>query len=163
LPSLTSVKESKLSKDTIVDESLKYHKTQEARLEHLQKTVDALKVEKEALLAELSGWRECLYAMPLRAEPAELLEANVIHNDTAQLDSHDLMPMYGAIVVPASDTTFEVPTTVPSYSTQADFISIPVSGPQTPDDYTLPSSTVVLADEPSLDNPPRTSPYLRLL
>lgn len=75
LPSLATVKESKLSKHTIVDESLKYHEAQQAKLDELQKSIDVLKTEKETLLAEISHWRRCLDTPPQQAPgtvPCEL-------------------------------------------------------------------------------------------
>ena len=160
MPNLTSVKESKLSKHTIVDESLKYHEVQRAKLEDLQKTVDELKVEKEALLAELSGWRGCLDATPAQAAPAELLEANAMQNDTARIGSHGLMPMYDAIAIPEQVTTHEVLSMAPpSYSTQASSIAIPMPDSQLLDNYTLQNSAVMLANNPSLHDLPRTSQY----
>jgi hypothetical protein len=152
LPNLTSVKESKLSKHTIVDESLKYHEVQKAKLEDLQKTVDELKVEKEALLAELSGWRGCLDATPMPAAPADMLGANALGNDAVQIGSHDLMPVYDAIAIPGPVTTHEVPPMVPaSFSTQADAQSL--------DNYALQTSAAMLAGDPIFNISPRTPQY----
>lgn len=160
MPNLTSVKESKLSKHTIVDESLKYHEVQRAKLEDLQKTVDELRVEKEALLAELSSWRGCLDATPAQAAPAELLEANTMQNDTAHIGSHGLMPMYDAIAIPEQVMTHEVlPMAPPTYSTQAGSIAIPMPDSQLLDNYTLQTSTVMVANNPSFNDLPRTSQY----
>ncbi|GAB7329903.1 hypothetical protein MBLNU13_g01610t1 [Cladosporium sp. NU13] len=160
LPNLTSVKESKLSKHTIVDESLKYHEVQKAKLEDLQKTVDALKAEKEALLVELSGWRECLDATPLQAAPAEVLEANALQSDAIQVGSHDSMPMYDAIVIPGPITTHEAPPLVPvSYGAPAVSTVNPMPDAQLLDNYTFQTSTVMPADELNFNNLPRTSQY----
>lgn len=160
MPNLTSVKESKLSKHTIVDESLKYHEVQRAKLEDLQKTVDELKVEKDALLAELSGWRGCLDVTPAQAAPAELLAANAMQNDTVQAGSHGLMPMYDAVVIPGAATTHGVfPMAPANYSTQAGSIAIPMPDSQLLDNYTLQNSAVMLANNPSFNDLPRTSQY----
>jgi hypothetical protein len=157
---LASVKESKLSKHTIVDESLKYHEVQKAKLEDLQKTVDALKLEKEALLAELSGWRECLDAAPVQAAPAEVVETNALQTDAVLIPSHDPMPMYDAIAIPGQVTTHEVPPMVPAnYSTPAGSIANPMPDAQLLNNYTLEASAVMLADDPNFNNPPRTSQY----
>jgi len=160
LPNLTSVKESKLSKHTIVDESLKYHEVQKAKLEDLQKTVDELKVEKEALLAELSGWRGCLDAMPAQAAPAEVLGTNTLQNDAVQIGNHDLMPMYDAIVIPGPATTHEVLPMAPAgYSTQAGPNANPITNAQLLNNYTLQTSAIMLQNDPTSNNLPRTSQY----
>jgi hypothetical protein len=160
LPNLTSVKESKLSKHTIVDESLKYHEVQKARLEDLQKTVDALKLEKEALLAELSGWRECLDAAPVQAAPAEVLGTNALQTDAVLIPSHDPMPMYDAVAIPGHVTAHEVPPMVPAnFSTPAGSIANPMPDAQLLNNYTLETSAVMLADDPHFNNPPRASQY----
>lgn len=157
---MTSVKESKLSKHTIVDESLKYHEVQKAKLEDLQKTVDELKVEKEALLAELSGWRGCLDATPAQAAPAEVLGANALQNDTVQIGSHDLMPMCGTIAIPGPLTINEVPPMVPaSFSAQADSLANPMPDAQSLDNYTFQTSAAMLADDSNFNHPPRASQY----
>jgi hypothetical protein len=153
LPSLTSVKESKLSKHTIVDESLKYHEVQKAKLEDLQKTVDALRVEKETLVAELAGWRECLDAAPV-----ELLEANAVQGEIARIGSSDIMSPYDSIALPGPVTTHEIPAILPaSYNMQANAIPNPMPDVQLPDNYTLQASGVMLADDFSLNDQPRTS------
>ena len=160
MPNLTSVKESKLSKHTIVDESLKYHKVQKARLDDLEKTIDALKAEKEALLAELSGWRECLDATTVQAAPAEVLEANAQQSETAQIGSHDPMPMYDAIVIPGPLTTHDVPPMVPvTYSTQADSTLNLMPNAQLLGSYTLRACSIMPAVEPNFNASPRTSQY----
>jgi len=160
LPNLTSVKESKLSKHTIVDESLKYHEVQKAKLENLQKTVDELKVEKEALLAELSGWRGCLNATPAPAVPAELLEADAMQNDVTQIGGHDLMPMYDAIAIPGPVTTHEVPQMVSAgFSAQPGSLANPMTDAQSLDNYTVQTSAAMLADGPNFNILPGTSQY----
>jgi hypothetical protein len=160
LPNLTSVKESKLSKHTIVDESLKYHEVQKAQLEDLQKTVDTLKAEKEELLVELSGWRECLDATSVQAAPAEVLEANALQSDAIQVGSHDSMPIHDAIVIPAPITTHEIPPMAPvNYGAQAGSIVNPMPDAQLLDNYTLQNSALMPADEPNFNNLPRTSQY----
>jgi hypothetical protein len=142
LPSLTSVKESKLSKHTIVDESLKYHEVQKAKLEDLQKTVDALRVEKETLVAELAGW----------------LEANAVQGEIARIGSSDIMSPYDSIALPGPVTTHEIPAILPaSYNMQANAIPNPMPDVQLPDNYTLQASGVMLADDFSLNDQPRTS------
>jgi hypothetical protein len=157
---LTSVKESKLSKHTIVDESLKYHEVQKAKLEDLQKTVDALKLEKEALIAELSGWRECIDATPVQAAPAEILGTNPLQTDAVLIPSHDHIPMYDAIAIPGRITTYEVPSMVPaSYDTPAGSIANPMPDAQLLNNYTLETSAVMLADDPHFNNLPRISQY----
>lgn len=160
MPNLTSVKESKLSKHTIVDESLKYHEVQKAKLEELQKTVDALKAEKEALLLELSGWRECLDATSVQAASAEILEANALQSDPVRVGSQDPIPMFDAIVIPGLITTHEVPPMAPvNYGAQAGPIVNPMPDAQLLDNYTLQTSAVMPADEPNFNNLPRTSQY----
>jgi hypothetical protein len=160
LPNLTSVKESKLSKHTIVDESLKYHEVQQAKLEDLQKTIDALKVEKEALLVELSGWRECLDATSVQAAPADVLEANALQSDAVQVGIQDPIPMYDAIIIPGPVTTHEIPSMVPvSYGAQAASVANPMPAAPLLDNYTLQTSAVMPADESNFNNLPRTSQY----
>jgi len=160
LPNLNSVKESKLSKHTIVDESLKYHEVQQAKLEDLQKTIDTLKAEKEALLVELSGWRECLDATSVQAAPADVLEANTLQSDAVQVGSQDPVPMYDAVVIPGPDTTHEIPSMVPvSYGAQAASIANPMPAAQLLGNYMLQTSAVMPADEPNFNNLPRTSQY----
>lgn len=160
MPNLTSVKESKLSKHTIVDESLKYHEVQKAKLEDLQKTVDALKAEKEALLIELSGWRECLDATSVQAAPAEVPEANALQSDAVQVGSQDPIPMYDAIVIPGPIMTHEVPPMAPvNYGAQSGSIVNPMPDAQLLDNYTLQTSAVMPAGEPDFHNLPRTSQY----
>jgi hypothetical protein len=73
------MKESKLSKHTIVDESLKYHELQQKKLDELQRSFDALTAEKEELLAEVVGWRQVLDVQP-QTVPAELCEPNLLQN-----------------------------------------------------------------------------------
>jgi hypothetical protein len=129
-------------------------------LEDLQKTVDALKLEKEALLAELSGWRECLNATPMQAAPAEVLGANALQTDAVMIPSHDPMPIYDAIAIPEHVTTHEVPPMVPAnYGTPAGSIATPMPDAQLLDNYTIQTSAIMLADGPNSKNLPRSSQY----
>jgi hypothetical protein len=160
LPSLTSVKESKLSKHTIVDESLKYHEVQKTKLEDLQKAVDNLQAEKEALLTELSGWRDCLDAEP--TAQAEQLETAAVRNDATQIANHDLMPsVYNNAMVPGPSTTIAMPL-VPSagYDMFAEPILNPMPDTQMPNDYALHTSRVSFSNNVGLDALPRIPQYL---
>jgi len=143
-----------------VDESLKYHEVQKSELEDLQKTIDELRAGNQALLAELSGWRGCLDATPVQAAPAQILEANALQNDAVQFGSHDHMPMYDAIVIPAPITTHEAPQMVPvNYSTQAGAIANPVPDGQFLDNYTFQGSAAMLANDNSFNDLPRISQH----
>lgn len=160
LPNLTSVKESKLSKHTIVDETLKYHEVQKARLEDFRKTVDALKLEKEALLAELSNWREFLNSTPVQAAPAEVLRVDAIQTDAVLIPSHDSISMYDATAIPGHITTHTAPPMTPAnYSTPAGSIANPMPDARLLDNYTIQTSAVMLTDVSNFNSIPKTSPY----
>lgn len=158
LPSLTSVKESKLSKHTIVDESLKYHEVQKTKLEDLQKTVDDLTAEKEALLAELSGWRECLD--PEQTVPAQPLEPSAVQNNPAQVSDHDLMPMYSGTAKSGLIAGIEIPA-MPSagYDIPAEPVSNLMSDAQLLNNYTLQTPRMSFSNEPGSGVPPRIPQY----
>lgn len=53
-----------------MDESLKYHQLQQARLDELEKVVDVLEAEKESLNVELNQWRRCLDTPPQQVPTA---------------------------------------------------------------------------------------------
>jgi hypothetical protein len=141
LPSLTSVRESKLSEHTIVDESLKYHEVQKTKIEDLQKAVDGLTAEKETLLAELVGWRECLDTEP--TTQTELLEAVALRHDGNQTANHDLLHIYDSTAIPVPFPTIEVPA-IPSagYDILTEPVFKPVPDAQMLNDYALHMSRV---------------------
>jgi hypothetical protein len=161
LPSLTSVKESKLSKHTIVDESLKYHKEQKVKLEDLQKAVDALKVEKEALVAELAGWQECLDTTSAHAAPVKLLEGKDVEGSVSGTSSSDLTRAHDTTAIPGYVTTHEVPVMVPAayYNMPANAFPNDMPDMQLLDKYTLQTSGFLLADDLCSNVQPRTSQY----
>ena len=117
-------------------------------------------MEKEALLAELSGWRECLDATPLQAAPAQVLEANAHQKDVVQTGSHDPLPIYDAIVIPGPIATHEAhPVAAVTYSTQADSTMNAMPDAHLLDNYTFQTSAVMPADEPNFNSLPRTSQF----
>ncbi|KAI7308867.1 hypothetical protein KC315_g13202 [Hortaea werneckii] len=67
LPALADTKESKLSKHIVVEESLKFHRSQHEKIEALQSSIDSLFTERDALLSELNEWRQCLCMPPRQA------------------------------------------------------------------------------------------------
>lgn len=143
-----------------MDESLKYHEVQKAKLEDLEKTVGALKVEKEALLAELAGWRECLDASSAQVAPADVLEASILQGDATRIGSSDLASSYDSIPIPGPVTTHEMPVMASvNYNTQANAIPNPMPDVQLLDNYALQPSGVLLANDPGLNALPRTSQY----
>jgi hypothetical protein len=158
LPSLASVKESKLSKHTIVDESLKYHEVQKTKLEDLQKAVDDLQAEKEALLAELSGWRDCLNTEP--TAQAELLEAATVRNDGNQIANHDLMQIYDSTAVLGPSASIGMPA-IPSagYDILAEPILHPMPDAQMLNNYALHTSRVSFSNNAGFGALPRVSQY----
>ena len=65
MPTLGDVRETKLSKHVVVEESLAYHREQQAYREELERTLQAVIAEREFFLTELNEWRQCL-GMPPR-------------------------------------------------------------------------------------------------
>jgi len=59
------MKESKLSKHLVVEESLTYHREQQTRRGELERTLQAVTAERDSFLQELNEWRQCL-GMPPR-------------------------------------------------------------------------------------------------
>ncbi|KAM0720680.1 hypothetical protein Q7P37_004817 [Cladosporium fusiforme] len=110
LPSLATVKESKLSKHTIVDESLKYHELQNEKLDELQKSIDVLKAEKESLLVELSQWRRCLDTPPQQVPVTAMPGDNLASSEPSayELPAGHNVPDY-PVIDPGSTTTFSGP------------------------------------------------------
>lgn len=134
---------------------MKYHEVQKTKLEDLQKTIDALTLEKEALIAELSGWRECLDA-PEQAVPAEILETNVAQGNMNHIGSHDLNVVYDGATVSGPTSSLEMPAMVPAtYDMLAGPVSNPIPDAQLLDDYSFPTLGVSL--DPSLNVMRRTS------
>lgn len=70
IPVLTDVRESKLSKHTIVEESLKYHRLQQKQLEDLRHSINILTAERDALATEVNAWRRYL-STPSNDEEAQ--------------------------------------------------------------------------------------------
>jgi hypothetical protein len=108
LPSLASTKESKLSKHTIVDESLKYHELQQKKLDELQRSFDALTAEKEELLAEVVGWRQVLDVQP-QTVPAELYEPNLLQNAGPPATVNNPSLLYGDATASGRNRPLVVP------------------------------------------------------
>jgi hypothetical protein len=143
---LASTKESKLSKHTIVDESLKYHELQQKKLDELQRDFDALAAEKEELLAEVSGWRQCLDVQPPTV-PAELCEPSILQTTGPPAIVDDSGLLYGDMTVPGRDRPLAVPeiAKVPgSDLIPADFF----------DDYATQPSHIQFQDDTSALNMP---------
>lgn len=159
LPSLTSVKESKLSKHTIVDESLKYHELQKTKLDDLQKTVDVLKAEKEALLTELSGWRECLDVQPEQPVLAELLGATTAGSNAIPIGTHDPNLLFDANT--AEPIAALGVSSVPSatYGMLTGPIPTPPSHSQLLDNFVQEAPNMRFRDESNMENLPRASQY----
>ncbi|KEQ58041.1 uncharacterized protein M437DRAFT_33029, partial [Aureobasidium melanogenum CBS 110374] len=82
IPALEDIKESKLSKHTIVEESLRYHQLQHQRIEELQKSVDTLVAERDSLIAEVNQWRRVSSTVSDIVEPGELCKSIARHDAT---------------------------------------------------------------------------------
>jgi hypothetical protein len=133
---------------------------QKTKLEDLQKAVDDLQAEKEALLDELSGWRDCLDTEP--TAQAELLDDTAVRNDATQIANNDLMPpTYDNTMVPGPSTTIALPA-FPSagYDILAEPILNPMPHTQMPNDYALHTSRVSFSNNVGLHALPRIPQYL---
>lgn len=51
----------------MVEESLKFHRNQHAKIEALQSSIESLFTERDAILSELNEWRQCLCMPPRQA------------------------------------------------------------------------------------------------
>lgn len=165
LPSLASTKESKLSKHTIVDESLKYHELQQTKLDELQRSFDALTAEKEELLAEVSTWRQCLDVQP-QTLPAELCEADVVQTTGASATIDNSNSLYGGTTAAGCDRPLDALATadVPgSDLLPTDFFDdYAMQPPQTqfqtnPDIPNIPANTQQFSQDNHHIEPPHTN------
>lgn len=143
-----------------MDESLKYHELQKTKLEDLQNTIDVLQAEKEALLTELSGWRECLDVPPEHPVPAELLGTTASRSNTALVGTHDPNPVFDANTVTEPITAIGI-SALPSSS--YDMFTAPVPPPpshsQLLDDYIHEAPNMRIRDGSNMDNLPRALQY----
>ncbi|THY89212.1 hypothetical protein D6C93_06978 [Aureobasidium pullulans] len=130
LPTLSDVRESKLSKHTIVEESLKHHETQQRRLDELEAVIESLEAERDALVLEPNtqlpleenavqstndylGGLETLTAEELAALQSEIIEVPVAipssrERYTMQVEDwqQSLVPSQAAIPTPSLDVGF---------------------------------------------------------
>ncbi|THZ81135.1 hypothetical protein D6C83_09523, partial [Aureobasidium pullulans] len=118
LPTLSGVKETKLSKHTIVEESLKHHETQQRRLDELQAVIESLEAERDALVLEVREWRQCLDLPSNAQEAAEQpntqlrLEENAVQSTNDYLGGFETLKAeeFGAL----QSEIIEVPVAIPS-------------------------------------------------
>ncbi|THX19979.1 hypothetical protein D6D17_00953 [Aureobasidium pullulans] len=118
LPTLSDVKESKLSKHTIVEESLKHHETQQRRLDELQAVIESLEAERDTLVLEVREWRQCLDLLANAQEAAEQpntqlrLEENAVQSTNDYLGGLETLTAeeFGAL----QSEIIEVPVAIPS-------------------------------------------------
>lgn len=145
-----------------MDESLKYHELQKTKLEDLQKTIDVLEAEKEALLTELSGWRECLDVQPEQPVSAELLGTTTAGSNTTLIGSHDLNPVFDGNIIPEPITAIGVSAVS---SASYDMVTAPVPPPpshsQLLDNYIHEAPNMRFRDASNMENLPRASQYPR--
>ncbi|TIA13607.1 hypothetical protein D6C80_06149 [Aureobasidium pullulans] len=117
LPTLSDVKATKLSKHTIVEESLKHHETQKRRLDELQAVIESLEAERDALVLEVREWRQCLDLLANAQEAAEQpntqlrLEENAVQSTNDYLGGSETLTAeeFGAL----QSEIIEVPVAIP--------------------------------------------------
>lgn len=86
------MKESKLSKHLVVEESLAYHREQQSHNDELERTLQAVAAERDVFLQELNEWRQCL-GMPLR-------QSTVMHLSTPSREETSLAEHQGPALDP---------------------------------------------------------------
>lgn len=76
------MKESKLSKHLVVEESLAYHREQQVNKHELEQAMQAVIAERDSFLQELNEWRQCL-GMPPRQSTT--MQGSGEHDATARI------------------------------------------------------------------------------
>ncbi|THX81280.1 hypothetical protein D6D05_04237 [Aureobasidium pullulans] len=125
LPTLSDVKESKLSKHTIVEESLKHHETQQRRLDELQAVIESLEAERDALILEVREWRQCLDLPSNAQEAAEQPNTQLRLEENAVQSTNDYLG--GLETLTAEELAV----------LQSEIIGIPVAIPSSRERYTM--------------------------
>ncbi|KAL2025233.1 hypothetical protein VTO58DRAFT_103941 [Aureobasidium pullulans] len=125
LPTLSDVKETKLSKHTIVEESLKHHETQQRRLDELQAVIESLEAERDALVLEVREWRQCLDLLANAQEAAEQPNTQLRLEENAVQSTNDYL---GGL---------ETLTAEELAALQSEIIEVPVAIPSSRERYTM--------------------------
>lgn len=147
-----------------MDESLKYHESQQAKVDELQKSIEVLKSENETLLAELGQWRRCLDTPPQQAPttlpygPPNALET-VDEVSTTTHEPLNFAANYTSVepcssmtyrdhLEPDCGTPLELPAAPMNSAIPIQSFSGAVAGIQQIDSYTLQQTALPFAEIP---------------
>ncbi|KAK5165372.1 uncharacterized protein LTR77_008901 [Saxophila tyrrhenica] len=124
IPALQGTKDSQLSKHVIVDESVKWHESQQTTNERLTASIDSLMAERDRLLNELNAFRQCVGLLPHQpGEPApdpSQHQTQMQHTasqpglDTVRenFDDHDWINVHGGMAGPAPNNALHLEAAV---------------------------------------------------